>query len=274
MTGRQKRELLILIAIVAVAIIAGSLARTCSTDESPGAPRHSASSRVVATVNGSEIQSEDVDKYFRANLGMMDMKDEDIPANMRREVRQAALTQIIEETLLIEGAEDRGVSVNDEEVDSFIDAELRSEFASEEEFLASLEADIGFDLDDLRRMVRPWMIRKEMLELFAADTEITDEEIDAELKMYEEILRNHPGGDVPLPSREEVVANLRRQKAETEYVLWMDTLMADAEIEILDPELQASEPVEDAASQAPEEPGHQDQAERPDVDTPPDKTEE
>jgi hypothetical protein len=274
MTGRQKRELLILIAIVAVAVIAGSFVRTCSTDETPSAPRPSGSPRIVATVNDIEVWSEDVDKHFRATMGTLEMNDEEMPQNMRREFRRAALSQIVEEMLLVEGAEARGISVADEEVASFIDTELRSEFASEEEFLASLKADIGFDLDDLRKMVRPWIIREEMLEFFAADIEISDEEINAELKMYEGILKDHPGGDVPLPSREEVAASLRRHKAETEYVLWMDTLMASAVIEILDPELQTSKPLEGAASQAPEEPGHQDHAECPDADDQPNGTEE
>lgn len=274
MTGRQKRELLILIAIVAVAVIAGSFVRTCSTDETPSAPRPSVSPRIVATVNDIEVWSEDVDKYVRATMAAMEMNDEEMPQNMRREFRRAALSQIVEEMLLVEGAEARGVSVTDEEVVSFIDTELRSEFGSEEEFLASLEADIGFDLDDLRKMVRPWIIREKMLDLFAADIEISEGEISTELKIYEEMLKNHPGGDVPLPSHEEIAANLGHRKAETKYKLWMDTLMAGAEIEILDPELQASKPLEETASQAPEEPGHQDQAERPDVDVQPNDTEE
>lgn len=273
MTVRQKRELLILVAIVAVAIVAGSFVRTCSTAETPSVSRPSMSPRVVATVNNIEVWSSDVDKYSRATIGAMEMNGEEIPNKMREEVRRAALSQITEEILLVEGAKARGVSATEEEVTTFINSEFRSEFDSEEEFLKSLEADVGLSLDDLRKMVRSWIIREEMLELLAPDIEIADEEINTELKMYEEMLEGHPGGKVPPPAREKVVANLKRQKAETEYELWMDTLIASAEIEILDPELQAPEPMEETASSAPKEPGYQYHAERPDADGQPDDTE-
>ena len=274
LTARQKREIVILVAVVAVAIVAGSFFRTCSNSETRGVPSHSASPRIVATVNDTDVRSEDVDNYFRATIEAMEMRDEEMPQKMRREISRTALSQIVEGILLAEGAEARGVSASDEEVDSFIDTEVRSEFDSEEEFLSSLEADVGLSLDDLRKMVRSWILRDKMIDLFAADIEVSEEEIDAELKMFKEILKNHPGGDVPLPSRDEVAANLARQKAEAKYALWMDTLMASAEIEILDPELQASEPLGDAASQTPGEAGHQGQAEGQDTDIQPDDTEE
>jgi len=273
MTGRQKRELLILVAIVAVAIVAGSFARTCSKAETPSVFRPSMSPRIVATINSIEVWSGDVDKYSRATMGAMEMIDEEIPQQMREKVRRAALTQIMEEILLVKSAKARGVSATEEEVTTFIDSEFRSEFDSEEEFLKSLEADIDLGLDDLRKMVRSWIIQKEMLELFAADIEITDEEINTELKMYEEMLEGHPGGKVPPPSREEAAASLKHRKAKAKYELWMDTLMADAEIEILDPELQAPEPMEENAFHAHGESSNQDTAEHPDADGQPDDTE-
>jgi len=124
------------------------------------------SPRIVATINSIEVWSGDVDKYSRATMGAMEMIDEEIPQQMREKVRRAALTQIMEEILLVKSAKARGVSATEEEVTTFIDSEFRSEFDSEEEFLKSLEADIDLGLDDLRKMVRSWIIQKEMLELW------------------------------------------------------------------------------------------------------------
>lgn len=258
-------------AIVAVAVVAGSFVRTCSKEEAPDAFHSlmsptSTSPRIVATVNGNEILSSDVDKCSRAAIGAMEMNDAEIPQEMRDQVRRASLSQIIEEMLLEEGAKARGVSATDEDVTAFIDSEFRSEFDSEEEFLAHMEADIGLNLDDLRKMVRIWIVREEMIELFAADIEITEEEINAELKMYEEMLEGHPGGKVPPPSREEAGESLKHRKAKEKYDLWMDTLIAEAEIEILDPNLQALKPLTEGPFQGHGMPSSQEPAEHPNAD--------
>ena len=261
-----------MIVVIAVAVVAGSFVRTCSKKETPSFSHPPLPPRVVATVNGKEIQSSDVEKCSRATLGAMEMSDEEIPQKMRDEVRRASLSQIIEEILLEEGATARGISATEEEVTAFIDSEFRSEFDSEEEFLAHLEADIGLNLGDLRKMVRIWIIREEMLELFSADIEITEDEIDIELKMYEEMLEGHPGGKVPPPSREEATESLKHRKAMEKYEIWIETLVADAEIEILDPALQAVKPLGENAFHAHGEAGAQDKAELPGADGPPDDT--
>jgi FKBP-type peptidyl-prolyl cis-trans isomerase (trigger factor) len=279
MTKRQKRELGILIVVVVVAIIAGSYFRTCSRNEAPSVSHPIMSSpsmptRIVAKVNGKEILSGEVDKCSRATIGAMEMNDAEIPQKMRDEVRRASLSQIIEEILLEEGAEARGISATDEEVTAFIDSEFRSEFDSEEEFLAHMEADIGLNLEDLKKMVHIWIVREEMLNLFTADLEITEEEIDTELKMYEEMLEGHPGGKVPPPAREEAAESLKHRKAKEKYDLWMDTLIAEAEIEILDPELSASKPLGENAFHAHGEASTQDQTERSDPNAQPDDSDE
>ncbi len=257
MTGRQKRELLILIAVVAIALVAGSIFRSFSGNKAPEATQPTQRPRVAATVNGAEILSGDVDKYYKATLSMLDMEDDEMPAQMRQEVRRTSLAQIIDETLLIKGAEARGISVTGEEVDSFIDSEMKTGFPNEKEFLESLEADVGFNLDDLRKMVRPWIAKEKMLVLLAADLEVTDEEVDAELEAYREMMKDHPGGEVPLPPREEVAAVLLERKAESEYEIWLDMLLAEADIEILDPELRSPEPERGTSVAASEESGEQ-----------------
>jgi uncharacterized membrane protein len=272
MTGRQKRELLILIVVVVVALVAGGLFRSYQGREKPVASQLQPSPRVAATVNGAEILSEDVDKYFRATLGMLDMGNKEIPSKMRQEVRRNSLTQIVEETLLVAGAKARGIPITDEEVESYIDSEMRGEFHSEKDFLESLEADIGFDLKDLRKMVRPWIAKDKILKLLAEDIEVTDEEVEAEIEAYREMLKDHPGGEVPLPSREEVAANIRMRKAETEYELWMDTLLAEADIEILDPELQPGGLAEGSAHASPEAPVGPNHTGAPAANGQPDKT--
>jgi hypothetical protein len=277
MTKRQKRELVILIVVVVVAVVTGSYFRTCAKNEAPSVSHPLMSSpsmpaRVVATVNGKEIRSAEVDKCSRATIGAMEMNDAEIPQKMRDEVRRASLSQIIEEILLEEGAKARGISATEEDVTAFIDSEFRSEFDSEEEFLAHMEADIGLNLDDLRKMVHIWIVREEMLKLFAADIEVTEEEINTELEMYEKMLEGHPGGKVPPPAREEAAESLRHRKAMEKYELWMDTLMADAEIEILDPELQALKSPEEIPFSGHGMPTSQDPAEHPDADGQPDDT--
>ncbi len=243
MTKRQKRELLILVIVVALAVVASKLlgghfgGDVSLPEKTPQPPL------VAAIVNGEEISSSTVDLCYTAALWMHDLDREDVPEDMRRPLRQNLLDMIIRDKLLAEGAEASGVSVTDEEVEQTIQEQfLPPEFSGEEEFLETVKADLGPAADSLWEMVRNLKLASKMQERLSEGIEVTEEEVDAELVAYAEALKHHPGGEVPLPPREEARDNLVRRKAELEFARWIDGLLAEADIEIVDPDLQAPIP--------------------------------
>jgi hypothetical protein len=78
-------------------------------------------------------------------------------------------------------AEERGITVTDEEIDTQIE-ELKAGFPSEEEFNTAL-ADANLTLDDLKQQLRDQLATQRLMEELVGDAEVTDEEIAA---YYEE----------------------------------------------------------------------------------------
>ncbi len=242
MNNRQKRELLILIAVICLAAFAGWLFITyispTQLKETKGAIGQATKRPLIAArVNGSDITNEEVDMYYRSNLGLKGIKEESIPEEMRLEYRYEALELIIEERMLAEGASKLGVAVTKDDADKLFNERVVPNFKDEAELKASLLEDLGLTVDQLKQRLARQELTDRVKAKLSEGATVTDEEVTAEIKSLEKILKSHPGGKVEVPSREEIRKQLFKKIADGAYAKWLDSLAADAKVEVLDPSL-------------------------------------
>jgi len=241
LTGRQKRELLILLVVIVLAVGAGKLAgHYLRRAEHPAEPGNRP--RVAARLDGMDIPAGTLDKYYRASLWLHGLTEQSVPEEMRKLLRQNALNQVIRDRLLARGAEAEGVTVTEDELEQIIGEEFRSQFASNEEFAAALRQDVGLAVDDLKEMVRSLRLAQKMEELLMPGITVSESEIAQEHAYYAELLQHHPGGEVSPPARAELEQFIRARKAREELNRWIDGLLAEAAVEVLDPELEVPGP--------------------------------
>ena len=257
MNSRQKRELIILIIVAVVALAAGVAYRTLITplpaNETRGAiGKPMKRPKVAARVNGSDITNDEVDVYYYSNLGLKSVKEENIPEEMRTEYRYEALEQIIEERMLVTGAAELGIQVTKEEAEKLFRERVVPNFKDNAELEASLKADLGITVEQLKDRLARQELADRVKAKLTKGTKVTDAEVAAEIKSLEKILKSHPGGEVELPSRDDIRKQLLEKKTEQAYANWMESLTAKTEVEIVDPSLkQNPEPVnEDAPAEA------------------------
>ena len=103
---------------------------------------------VVATVNGEPIQRNEVEKYYRDNLGT----NKEQPTKEQGEAtRLGILRQLIDDEILQQAAKKMSLVASDEEVDAKL-AEMKAPY-TQEEFDRRLQT-ASMSLDDLRRQIR------------------------------------------------------------------------------------------------------------------------
>ncbi len=257
MNKRQKRELIILIIVAAVALAAGVIYKTLITPLPPNETRGAIGRpmkrpQIAARVNGTDITNGEVDVYYYSNLGLKSVKEENIPEEMRQQYRYEALEQIIEERMLVTGAAELGIQVTKEETEKLFMAKVVPNFKDKAELEASLKADLGITVEQLKdRLARQELADRVKVKL-TTGTKVTDAEVTAEMKSLEKILKSHPGGEVEMPSRDDIRKQLLEKKIEQVYANWLDSLTEKTEVEIVDPALKVNlEPVkEDAPAEA------------------------
>ena len=93
----------------------------------------------VATVNGEPISQEELDTNYSQMLQMYqfygyDITDDTLKVNVRNDM----LNSLIMQELLLQEAENRGLSASDEEVEEAI-ASLAEQYGSEEDLAAAVE---------------------------------------------------------------------------------------------------------------------------------------
>lgn len=244
MNSRQKRELIILIIVAVVALAAGVIYKTLITplppNETSGAiGKPMKRPKVAARVNGTEITNGEVDAYYNSNLGLKGVKEENIPEEMRAEYRYEALELLIEERMLVTGAAGLGIQVTKEESEKLFQAKVIPNFKDEAELEASLKADLGITIEQLKdRLMRQELADRVKVHL-TTGLNVTAAEVTAEMKTLEKILKSHPGGKVELPSREDILKQLLEKKIDQAYADWINSLTSKTEVEIVDPSLKA-----------------------------------
>jgi peptidyl-prolyl cis-trans isomerase SurA len=115
------------------------------------------SPNVMATVNGKEIMSADVEKYYRASLGENPQQPSLEQANI---VRLNILHQLIEDEILQQRAAKLNLAASDEDVNAKL-TEMKAPY-TQEEFDKQLK-DRNITLDDLKRDLRRNLTKDKLL---------------------------------------------------------------------------------------------------------------
>ena len=172
-------------AIVSVgiaAVCAAGLA-ACSSSEGTGG--------VAATVNGTEIAEDDVTasiESIRSQVIQSAQSSDDYTSDddawgeylvaigeTPESLREEYIDQLVEEELVKSGAADKGVTVDEEEVESYV-KEFSANYDSEEEWQSILEQ-AGFTEESYRDIIRESLMEQALQETFENEVAADDAEV-------------------------------------------------------------------------------------------------
>ncbi len=127
----------------------------------------------VATVNGEPISQEELDTNYSQMLQMYqfygyDITDDTLKVNVRNDM----LNSLIMQELLLQEAENRGLSASDEEVEEAI-ASLAEQYGSEEDLTAAVEQ-AGMTMDYFKQVRKEQMVLEKLQEDMVNNPEPAD----------------------------------------------------------------------------------------------------
>lgn len=146
---------------------------TAETQSPPG---------VVAEVNGTAIPMADFQRQLtdaRAYLlgqGLIDPDTEEGQIALRA-LRDQVLNQLIDQVLIIQAAEELGLTVTDEELETSI-AQIKKDLGSDEAFAASLAAN-NLTEEEFRRLQRQQLLSRKVIDTVTAEIPETAEQVRA-----------------------------------------------------------------------------------------------
>jgi foldase protein PrsA len=127
-------------------------------------------------VNGEEISKAEleaqVDRLMEQSPEMFEGADGE---SRLLDFKRQLLDNMINNVLIRQAAEERGITVTDEEIETQI-TDLKAGFPTEEEFNTAL-TDANLTLDDLKQQLRDQLATQRLMEELVGDSEVTDEEI-------------------------------------------------------------------------------------------------
>ncbi len=143
-------------------------------DQAPDSPS-------VATVNGVPISQEDFDFEFQQTIGQMAQQGQMVGEESMPMVRESVIGRMIEEELLYQDTQARGIEVVEQRVSQEM-ARVKARFGSEEEFQKTLST-LKISEDDLKRKIRRGLAIQQLIGQLVADVQVSDDEMKA---FYEE----------------------------------------------------------------------------------------
>jgi peptidyl-prolyl cis-trans isomerase C len=104
---------------------------------------------VIARVNGEDVKKEDVDRIIHT---MEARAGQPVPPDRRDEIMRGAIDQIVVYTLLSQESRNRGIKIDDKEIDAKM-AQLRGQFPTQDAFEKALK-ERGMTVESLRKDAR------------------------------------------------------------------------------------------------------------------------
>lgn len=133
---------------------------------------------VAAKVNGEVITLEELDKQVeQLKQQYPDMFEGADGEGRLIDFKSRILDNLINQKLIAQAAEEKGVEVTDADVDKQIE-QLRAGFSDEEQFTAALES-AGMTEESLGTQVRDQLLTQKLIETLTSDITATDEEVKA-----------------------------------------------------------------------------------------------
>lgn len=175
-------------------LIAASLATVCVCGLAACSPaadskKPTYTGGVAATVNGVEIPEDEVTAAIENARASMGLTDEEswgqylASADMTPEsIREDIIDSLVTQEVIKQKAEERGVSVSDEEVESYVEA-MSSRYDSEEAWQKALEG-AGMTEDEYRDALRVSLLTNALQQSFQDEAVASDEEMLSYAQMY------------------------------------------------------------------------------------------
>lgn len=191
---------------------------------------------VIGTVNGQELDRELYLALLQQQANDLLVQGVDLESEEAKQymdqAKQAYLEQLVDEALIIQAAEEEGISASEEEIDDEISTYLETIQVEEAEMVEMLEAQ-GLTMDDVRKDFVDLVIRAKYIDEHITTPEVTDEEIES---TYEEWIANAPvqeGEDVPTLDdfRDDIERILQSEKEQEELNVLIEQLKENSEIE-------------------------------------------
>lgn len=186
--------------------------------------------KVVAVVNDREISRERLTESVDRTLALAVSQgvNTDDPA-IREQVEAQALTSVVNTVLLIQAAENAGLTVSKEEVDAQV-TQLEAQYGGREALMSAM-AEVGIDDAMLRDDIREQLIVDQFIRQSEEFTGVTIEEAEL-IEAYQRVSANNqdvpPFADVKETIRQQLLAQKQQQAAGA----IVERLRAEANIEI------------------------------------------
>lgn len=165
------------------AVCAWSLAG-CTNDTASGS-----SGGVAATVNGTEISEDTITNYIESFRASSDLTDDDswgqwmADNDMTPEsVREKIVDSFVSRELVQEGADEKGITVDGDEIDGYVE-KTRENYDSDEKWQSALDQ-AGMTEQDYRDELELQLKSKKLQESFTVDEEPSQEDLLSYAQMY------------------------------------------------------------------------------------------
>ncbi len=198
----------------------------------------------IVVVNGEEIPRQ---QYLNV-LDNYRQQTANFTRSQMLPFRLSILESLIEENLLIQEAQERGISpeVTEVEIEEFLQEILEQNQMEMEELEQVMEMQ-GMTMEDLRQSLRfsleQQAMVEEAMEDIQGDVSVSEEEIEERFaEQYEDEDLDEEEAE---EARQEIEAQLREEKKQQAFDDWLADKKASAEIEIRDPGLQGLKYMED-----------------------------
>lgn len=226
----QKTISLSIGALAVIAVVAFAVFGDLKGLEQIGSGNNSAA---VALVNGEEISENEFNSRVAQTESLLAAQGQSAQLEdptVRSQMEQQILDQMILETLLLQKAEEQGVSVSSAEVDQEI-SNLVEQVGGQEAFEAQLNEQ-NISESQLRSDIEQQLITQQFLEanVDVNSVEVTDEEARA---FYDEVAAQQEGLPPFEDIEQEVHAQIMQQKQAQLVNVYAQQLRSEAEVEVL-----------------------------------------
>jgi sulfur carrier protein ThiS len=177
---KMGKRMSILFILMSVAVL---VLGACSSDKA----EEKNNKEVVAKVNGENIPAEDYQKELESTKAMyaqQGMDFEEIDGEMKEQVERSVLDQLINTKLVLQSAENDGISVEQEEVDSEI-GNVKGQFEDDKQFKAALEEN-KLTEEELTQQVREQLIITRYFDQNIGDISVSEDEMKVYYDQYKE----------------------------------------------------------------------------------------
>ncbi len=225
----------VIIALVAVGAFSGFLDKPLTALQGMFQEE---SQEVVATVNGEEIAREELEVMLEQQkqqyqMQGMDLDSEDM-SDMLEQLERQILDSLVANLLMAQAAEEKGISVSEEELEQEYQ-DLVAQFGGEEELNQQLEA-AGITREEIKEDIARTLPAQKYMESYKEeniseeDLEVSEEELKAVYDQYSAQMGEEFGEfEEVKPQLEE---DLKRQKENEVLQSHVEELREEAEIEI------------------------------------------